>query len=438
VIFTFWQNTVFTNKERNHAMKKIMLISFFIRLTMPIEAQEMQGLVNSNYAGLSGVIMNPSSMADSKLYLDINLVTANVFYQTDKTDNAFANFRLNGPEVMINAGKSAFALVDAVRTSISYRTTEMNSTVGNNENYQSMHVAGLAWGEIGLSYAYQFYRAEKSIWSGGLTLKYLSGAGGAYFTNDNTGYTFNSSIPSDLSNSGLSGSGGMGAGHGMGMDIGITYEKKTRQVSLNTYTKLSQQKFQDYDYKFGISLIDVGYIRFSKNVNGSSFNQSVTGSSQMVIDSNKYDVIADTGKGSSSSSLSKNSFSMYLPAAICLQFDYHYYKNWYFNGTFVQCLNLSDEFVRRPTMLAFTPRFEKRWFEASLPLSVSDMKYFRLGLAVRFWSFTIGSDNLLGSAGVGSNAGFDLYTSIKITFDKGRYRRKHDGEMANPNRKFFE
>ncbi|MGD0711168.1 MAG: DUF5723 family protein [Bacteroidales bacterium] len=418
-------------------MKKIILISFFIRLAMPIEAQEMQGLVNSNYAGLSGVIMNPSSMADSKLYLDINLITANVFYQTDKTDNAFANFRLNGPEFMINAGKSAFALIDAARTAISYRETDMSSTVGNGEKYKEMHVAGLAWGEIGLSYAYQFYRAEKSIWSGGLTLKYLSGAGGAYFTNDNTGYTFNSSIPSNLSNSGLSGSGGMGSGHGMGMDIGFTYEKKTRQVSLNTYNKLSQQKFQDYDYKFGISLIDVGFIKFSKNVNGSSFNQSITSSSQTVIDSSKNDLITDTSKNSSGSSLSKNSFSMYLPAAVCIQFDYHYYKNWYFNGTFVKGLNLSDEFVRRPTMLAITPRFEKRRFEASLPLSVSDMKYFRVGLALRFWSFTIGTDNLLGSVGVGSNAGFDLYTSIKITFDKGRFRRKHDGAMANPNKKLF-
>ncbi len=195
-------------------MKKIILLSFIIRLAMPVGAQEMQGLVNSNFAGLSGVIMNPSSMADSKLYLDINLITANVFYQTDKTNNAFANLRLNGPEFMINAGKSAFALVDAARTAISYRATDVNSTVGNGESYQAMHVAGLAWGEIGLAYAYQFYRAEKSIWSGGLTLKYLSGAGGAYFTNDNTGYTFNSSIPSSISNSGLSGSGGMGAGHG--------------------------------------------------------------------------------------------------------------------------------------------------------------------------------------------------------------------------------
>jgi hypothetical protein len=128
---------------------------------------------------------------------------------------------------------------------------------------------------------------------------------------------------------------------------------------------------------------------------------------------------------------------MYLPAAVCLQFDYHYYKNWFFNGTFVQGLNLSDEFVRRPTMLAFTPRFEKRRFEVSMPLSVSDMKYFRMGLAVRFWSFTIGTDNLLGSAGVGSNAGFDIYTSIKITFDKGRFRRRHDGVMASPDKRIF-
>jgi len=65
------------------------------------------------------------------------------------------------------------------------------------------------------------------------------------------------------------------------------------------------------------------------------------------------------------------------------------------------------------------------------------MKYFRIGLAVRLWNFSIGTDNLLGSAGAGSNAGFDLYTSIKINFAKGRCGRKHGGNMIDPFKKLF-
>jgi len=396
---------------------------------LPLAAQEMQGLVNSNYAGVNGISMNPSLMADSKLYLDINILATDIFYQTDASTNAYANFRLNGPSVMLNAGRHAFAISEAARAAVSFKEVGKNN---NNEySYNEYNVAGLAWSEIDLSYAYEFKREDRNVWSGGITLKPLFGAGGAYFTNYSNGYEFSSSIPDNITNTGLSGAGGMGAGKGFGFDIGVTYEKKHRPVNLIAYNKLCQQKFQDYDYRFSVSFIDLGSIRFSKNVNGTNFNTKIKGSLPGMIDTSHINVITDSTNHYSNSSLSKQSFSMNLPAAFCAQFDYHYWKSWYFNGTFVKGLNFSNSFVRRPTMLAFTPRYEKRWFEVNLPLSASDMKYFRLGLAIRLWNFTIGSDNLLGSLGAGSNAGLDFYASFKINFAKGRCGRKHGVSLFN-------
>lgn len=406
--------------------KIVIIISFMLRWSLPAEAQEMQGMINSNYAGVNGIAWNPSAMADSKLYLDINVLATNVFYQADLGNNAYANFRLNGPSVMLNKGPHAFAIFDAARTAVSYRKIDITNTSGR--DYNAYKVAGLAWGEFGVSYAYQFKRFERNVWSGGITLKALGGAGGAYFANTGSSIDFSGAMANSLSNIG----GGMGAGKGFGMDIGVTYEKKVRPVNLLTFQKLCQQKFQDYVYKVGISLIDIGNIRFTKNMSGTHFNQNITGSLHGIIDSSTYDMVTDTNLQNYASSLSKDKFSMNLPTAVCIQFDYHYYKNWYFNGTFVQGLNITNNFVRRPTMIAFTPRFEKRWLEVNMPLSVSDMKYWRLGLSLRLWNFTIGSDNLLGSMGVGSKAGFDIYTSIKINFAKGRCGRKHSVSFFDP------
>jgi hypothetical protein len=420
---------VIKNEERVCAMKKIMLLSFFIRTALPLEAQEMQGMVNSNYAGVSAICMNPSLMTDSKLYLDINFLATDIFFQTDMNKNAYGSFRLNGPGFMLNKGSHAFAFTDAARTAISYRKIDLGNVTVNGQEIDEYKVAGLAWAEFGLSYAYIYHRAEKNVWSAGATLKILGGAGGAYFANTGNGYTLSNSFSNNLQNLNFSDKG-MSVGKGVGIDLGITYQKKEKPVNLLNFKKLCQQKFGDYVYRAGISIIDLGSIRFSNNVNNTHFNKNLTGYiPNSLVDSSYYELLADSNIQQYNSSLNKESFSMNLPAAVCLQFDYHYKNNWYINGTFVQGLNFSNSFVRRPTMLAVTPRYEKRWLEADLPLSVSDMKYFRLGLALRFWNFVIGTDNLLGSLGVGSNASFNIYTSLKINFQKGRCVRKKGVSM---------
>ena len=396
-------------------MKKVIIFILIFISTFTLHAQEMLGIIGSNYAGVNGLSMNPSSMADSKLYLDINVLATNIFYQTDMNKNAFANFRLNGPSVMVNNGNHAFAFVNAARTAISYKSITSNN--GLNNEYK---VAGLAWGEVGLSYAFIFSRIEKSVWSAGATAKMLFGAGGAYYASNTSGSTFNNDPYNNIQNSGMLGGGGMGYGKGIGFDIGVTYQKKVTKESLLPFKKLCQQKFYDYRYKIGVSIIDIGVLRFTKNVSSTNFYDNFAG----------HDTINnqnDTTLQNYSSSLNKDKFSVALPTAFCIQFDFHpatKSKNWYFHGAFVQSLELANYSIRRPTMISVAPRYEKRLYEASLPISISDFKYFRLGLALRFWKITVGTDNLLGSVGVGANKGFDFYTTIKIDFLKGKCRKK--------------
>lgn len=415
-------------------MKTFALLCFIMVASMPLEAQEMQGVVNSNYAGLNGMTLNPGFIADSKLYLDINILSTDAFFQTDMNKNAYGSFRLSGPSVMLNKGRHAFAFSEAVRSAVSFRKINQKNNSANNNEFEKINVAGLAWGEVDFTYAYLFRRIEKSVWAGGLTLKMLGGGGGAFYVSNANNYSFSSSMADNLNNIGISGGGGMGAGIGFGVDLGVTYSKKSKPVTLLTFKKLCQQKFTDYDYRLGVSVVDLGFIRFSDKVNTSQFNQSISNSVPYFIDTSQYTYATDTNLYNYASSMSQEHYSMGLPTAACLQFDWHYYKNWYLNGTFVQGLNFSNSTVRRPTMLAVTPRYEKRWFEVNLPVSVSDMKYFRLGLSLRLWNFIIGSDNLLGSLGAGMNRSFDLYVSLRMNFAKGKCGRKKGSSMLDPFR----
>ncbi len=395
-------------------MKKIIIIFLFVISAIVAKSQEMLGIIGSTNAGVNVTSINPSLMADSKYYLDANVLTTNLFYQTDLVKNGYGNFRLNGPSFMINNGSHSFAFVNAARTDISFKKTSSSNGI-----YNEFNVAGIAWGEVGISYAYIFKRVEKSVWSAGATIKFLFGAGGAYYASSSAGNSFNNSAIDNIQNSGLIGGGGMGFGKGLGFDVGLTYQKKINKESLKPFTRLCQQKYYDYKYKIGISIIDIGALRFSKSVSSTNFNANLTGHDTTNTN-------LDSTYNSKNSSLNQKKFSVALPTAICVQVDYHLQKHWYFNGLFVQSLQLANYYVRRPTMFSFAPRYEKKLYEISLPVSVSDFKYYRVGLAFRFWKITIGSDNLFGSLGVGVNKGFDFYLAIKINFLKGKCReRKH-------------
>jgi hypothetical protein len=55
-------------------MKNTFLILLFISTSLIAQAQDFLGYANSNYAGVSGVNLNPASIADSRFKFDILIV----------------------------------------------------------------------------------------------------------------------------------------------------------------------------------------------------------------------------------------------------------------------------------------------------------------------------------------------------------------------------
>src|SRR5262245_2518763 len=65
-------------------MKKDLLIPLLTMMPIIIHAQQNLGIRNSNYAGIQGALLNPSSIADSRLSWDVN-----VFSGATTFDNTF-------------------------------------------------------------------------------------------------------------------------------------------------------------------------------------------------------------------------------------------------------------------------------------------------------------------------------------------------------------
>src|SRR5437762_10494577 len=65
-------------------MKKNLLILLLMHSMIFLHAQQNLGVWNSNYAGIQGAGLNPSSIADSKLKWDVNVLSGDVVF-----DNTF-------------------------------------------------------------------------------------------------------------------------------------------------------------------------------------------------------------------------------------------------------------------------------------------------------------------------------------------------------------
>jgi hypothetical protein len=131
------------------------------------------------------------------------------------------------------------------------------------------------------------------------------------------------------------------------------------------------------------------------------------------------DTISYKFYGDNKSSYAGNSFYMWLPSALSIQFDYHYYKHWYVNASLIYGFDLSPASVSRPSEIAITPRYETRGFEANLPLSLYDWREARIGLTLRIYYLTIGTEKLGQFFGLSNFSGMDLYFALHFFIDKG-------------------
>lgn len=432
-------------------------------------AQERVGMANSNYAGTTGMPLNPSSMVDSKAWLDINLIGVDVFawnnfvylgkndfyvwddvfsgnipeslYRTNGTEkHAAGNLRIDGPSFTLSQGKNAFGFHTAARTFISAEDLSEPTALFIREgldynpqrqiDYQqgSGGAFATAWAEVGLSYGRIIYQRGRNMVNAGITAKYLMGIGHVSTSVDELDHQVISDEDWNLNN--FSGQyaitqPGIANGHGFGVDLGVTYKRMLEDVDdYRPHTVQSDCGTIDYRYRIGVSLLDLGGINFSQNSIIRTFSNSTTTwenypDAQVNSIGDVDRLIASQFASDAGTTTSGVRYGTAIPSAVSVQFDYNLGKNFYANATWVQGFKLAKRTsgIRRSVM-AITPRYETKWFEASLPIQLYDYRSPMIGLALRFYSISIGSDNLLPWIAPMDIYSANIYASVKITLFK--------------------
>ena len=433
-------------------------------------AQEQLGLRYENYSGVNSLLINPANNLSSKFKWDINLVEAGVFFDNsygfirnsnlieiarnsdniqsateienpnlvdpdvllfDFFDNENPKFvstivEVMGPSFMVNLPTGhTFGLFTRARAvvggrnlpgTLNYYTFE-NALEGEALQIPALKIAGMSWTEIGLNYGMEFFTSTGS-WGIGANLRMLNGYEAFYtqhkgdfqitrFPNDSIavgnldlGYGFtNSTIEADSYRPERNGGG-------FGLDLGAIW----------TFDEVDN----DYKFKLGVSLLDLGRISFNRNAE--QHELQVNG--EEGFDTDDFDAVTEADEGiellselllgDSSLSYVPGGFGVWLPTALSIQADYQVVPMVYVNASLVQSIPLPGPAIARNDLLALSPRIEHRWFGLSLPLVLYNWQDFRVGTAVRLGFLTLGSDNIGSILGNSNFTGTDFYLALKV------------------------
>lgn len=490
-------------------MKYLLLLHIIILFHTVAIGQEMLGIVNSNYAGVNGIALNPSSMVGSKLYMDFNLLTVaasednNYFYllrddwynllfhnitpiyynqsgevRSFKANedgffkSGFASVNILGPSGMVVYGKHAFGISMAGRSQTSFTNLppEIATFIYEAIDYtplqkitylhdKTIKIGSLSWVELDLSYAYNFHRRAWKSWSAGITVKPLFGISSTYanfYTLDynvhsdtvasvyNVTFDYAYSLPVDYA-TGSFPDGPLMRGFGWGMDLGVTFMNTTKGHSNSSFWSLCEQPYEAYNYKIGISLLDIGYIRFKKKTYYRKYvNSSTTWFKPIdTLPGNTLDEINSKLEyyflDNAEEVVTEDSYVMNIPPALSLQVDYPIRKYLFLNGTLIYGFNIGQSYIKRPSILAITPRYETNRMEISLPISIYEWvwPHPRIGFYFRYGNFFFGFDKINTMLGLDNFTGVDFYVGLKLNlsnnfrmnFIKGYCQDKRVGDI---------
>lgn len=458
---------------------RTIIILMLSLLCSSLFSQEQLGLRLSNYAGVNSLPLNPAGNLSNPLSWDINLAGAGVFFEnnygfirqtnslelwrhrrdaefvlgenvegplqpnefvvdfSDDKKQRFVNFSsyITGPSFVVKLkDKHSFGLFTRLQTRLSsqripnvysyynYNRRDLYETFGAN----AFNGGGMSWSELGLNYAFKMPTYSGAV-GFGINVRFLQGYEAGYLENEST--IRQSKLPGDVvSVEQLNGRFGYASGNLEGEKIELQRNGSGFAVDLG-FVRFFQESEEGYRLRLGASLLDLGYINFNKNAVAHRVKTPDTATLDLN-DYRQYDHIEELDElirsvsenvlGDSLASFQGNSFRMAMPAAFSVQADYSFTPNFYINALLLQRLPNGGAGVSRGNLLAVTPRFEHRWFSASLPISVYNWQELHLGLAARLGLLVVGSDNLLSWFGQRNYSGSDIYIALKINpFDLG-------------------
>ncbi len=450
-------------------MKVSTALAALMLLTTGLSAQENPGLAISPYAGITGFALQPASIADSRFQADIQLfnvsfaagsnwfgmkrselfnpkfLNENFEYlrdyaiEVDQTDsrkglyvngslgvlNTLVSFSPNFSAALTIRGRTMYNLDDLSRelSVLVLSELEEESLYNLKLNNDRFSINGMAWTEVGIGGAYAVGLESDHMFKFGGQVKFMQGLTGSYFYARKLDYSWKNSDTLSLFSSEF------GYGHttefqlrppnkldylskvSLGLDAGVEWVYQPDRED--------RRDRPGYKLKLGASLLDLGRIKFSKDVKSNDFKADIRDwdvSNIEITGKNGVQNFDDTINKRFGLLAGDTFFNMSLPTALSLQADWNIDGKFYLGAVAYgspRLLKLDENRVHSVDYISIIPHFETVWIGAALPLSIDNYGFTHAGLSLRLGPLLIGTQDWLTALRRVSNT-YDFFVALKV------------------------
>lgn len=443
----------------------ICFLSLMAFCAFSSHAQSYIGLTADNYAGVHGVIINPSNVVDSKYKADINLVSASGFGGSDyfsinlddiinaedgfdfdadiektptNANNFFVNADILGPSFMFNISpKSSIGVLSRIRGVFNlhnisgelYENLSDGFDTNEDFNFNSKNLTGTvhAWAEISLVYGRILVDTDKNFLKGGISLKYLQGAGGVFVNSPSFTGDYNAT------NKTLATTGALSYGtsqnfdnddiefknltSGFGADVGFTYEYRPHKIR----DSLNSRAHNKYKFKIGAAITDIGSIDYKEST-VTTYNLNATADASTFNEEEDVEQFLEDNYTSTEATVAQ---SIQLPTALRVLLDYQIKNKLYLsvqgNVSLTDKNTLATNSIINSLVIA--PRLETKWFSVYSPVSFREYGDVAWGAGLRVGPLVLGSGSALSNIFSDSSQTTDVFVGAKIPIYQKKPRK---------------
>lgn len=350
------------------------------------------------------------------------------------------------PSFMITINsKNAIAFKWKIRTLINLDgvSNDLATLISNKLDYPSLFslklknenlsMQTMSWAEYGITYGHVLKDEGANFIKAGATIKLLQGLQAGYMKIDNLNYEFTTDSTLSLFQSEVS------YGHStnfdinqsnvkykyvsnpsVGFDLGIVYEwrpdHEKYRYDMDGETNLYRKDQNKYKLKVGLSLVDIGKVKFKKAERSRDFVADIHFWDISKIDLSNIENFDDTIQSRFRTIPSSETFKMNLPTTLSAQVDFNIHKDFYLNFTPYYVFQFKKQATRVHDISTFslTPRWDHKWFGVFVPISYDAMRNTKIGLGLRIGPLIIGTSNLAPLVSKKDIYGADLHLMFKI------------------------
>ncbi|MDX2359955.1 MAG: DUF5723 family protein [Crocinitomicaceae bacterium] len=233
---------------------------------------------------------------------------------------------------------------------------------------------------------------------------------------------------------------------GLGLDLGYVYEWrpdwKEYKYDMDGETNLWRRDKDKYKIRAGISLLDIGGISFNKggvsqdfSVNNAAlfdFRDAFDGDDNLIEIDQSIDSLITNNGAITQGADQEETFFMWAPTTLSLQFDYNIWKWIYVNvtGNISLQSRKNPHRVRTPNQISVTPSFDYAWAGVGIPISYNSYSGFKAGVGLRLGPLTVGVTDFRTLFASGKIKGAEVYAGLRLPILYG-HPSDIDGDLVS-------